>query len=186
MLRRISPYVRGILFCVLAGPAIPAVVGAVAFWNTDNPIQMGGIFFGVIVFGLVVYSLPTAICVSLLIRDALRAANSGGSLESIKRKTASTGLIYGALIGLCFPLLLLVAEWVNPMRISGKSGLIGELLLVVFVVCVGGVLFAVPAGISGFILGNFLPSILGRTFRDALENRRPMIAEPLNRVEKSN
>jgi hypothetical protein len=72
------------------------------------------------------------------------------------------------------------------MRISGKGGLIGELLLVVLVVCMGGVLFAVPAGISGFILGNFLPSVLGRTFRDALENRQPMLAEPLNLAEKSN
>jgi len=170
MPQQLSPYIRGALFCIFAGPAIPAAAGALLFGLPRTLLETGWIFLGVVAFGLFFFALPIAACASLMVRNALRAAKRGDSMKSIKTMSASMGWRYGGLIGLCFPFLLFsVSGLLESWSVFDRSNPIGELAFTLFAVFVVGLCFAVPAAASGLVIGYFMPSVLGPAFRQVFK-----------------
>ena len=160
---KLSPYIRGALFCVVVGPLVPASVSVVVGLLVKSP---SALLFTIGV-GYVLYAIPIALSSIMLVRNAFRAARKGKPLKSIRQKTSLGGGVLGLLIGLFTPLLFSAT-----IELVGAGPSLGFDVLSVLLI---GPFFGMPAAAVGLMMGYLLPHALGPSFREALKSSTPSL-----------
>lgn len=164
MLRQLTPYVRGILFCLLATAAIGGVIGsilAVPFLGSSSALF---VFVGA---ALVVEEFGIAIGISAWIGVwvALRAAKNGASFGTVEKKTCRLGALCGGIAGLIAePINRILKPPIDPFLYALDFGVLWRAVLEESfywpqaIIAIFGVIF-------GAIIGRCLPSVLGADFK---------------------
>ena len=161
MPQRFSPYIRGVLFCAIGGPAIGAVFTGIVI---RAPESIPFIFL----FGLFQLGPFAAVCAILMVWNALQAAKRGRSELSIRLWAAFSGFLLGGLIGFSSPIFVEIytSAWkLNRFTANGVLQLVLKNASL-------GLFLGTFVAISGIFTGFLLPFVLGNTFRDALSAKR--------------
>ena len=160
MLRQLSAYVRGTLFCVFLGPMLGASVGFVFIPLVG---AIAGFFYVLGMFGV-----QTTICAPIGVYIAMRAVERGSTMRAIKRKMACVGALFGSLIGLTSTLSINIYTWKpNPYYFKSEADEFWP-TVIRGLLSWNNLFHVVLGAIFGIIIGYFLPFALGKTFRAKL------------------